>query len=147
PDERSLERVRDIIAMTRELAGDFRRVQDEFQELHRKLREQVMDAEGSRGQVLEKIFAGVDLLAESEEGRSFRAFWRLLTDPEQTLAFEGAIEQVLTRDFSKQMDRRERSYLRQVMYLLLENGAEVHEVTQQFARGLKQFVQSRAYQE
>jgi hypothetical protein len=147
PEERALERAREILALAQELANDFRRVRDEFQTLNRSLREQIVENEGSRGEVLEKVFSGVDLVAESDAGRTFRAFWRLLTDPEQTLDFEEALDRVLTRDFARRLDRRERRFLMQVTRVLLDNGGEVHEVFQQFARGLKQFVQSRAYQE
>lgn len=147
PEERALERTREILALAQELANDFRRVRDEFQTLNRSLREQIVENEGSRGEVLEKVFSGVDLVAESDAGRTFRAFWRLLTDPEQTLDFEEALDRVLTRDFARRLDRRERRFLMQVTRVLLDNGGEVHEVFQQFARGLKQFVQSRAYQE
>lgn len=146
-EDRALERVREIVALAGELGNDFRRVRDEFQQLNRSLREQIVDNEGSRGDVLEQVFSGVDLVAESEAGRTFRAFWRLLTDPEQSLAFEQALALVLGRDFAARLERRERRFLMQVTQVLLDNGGEVHEVFQQFARGLKQFVQSRAYQE
>lgn len=147
PDDRALERVREVIALAEELANDFRRVRDEFQNLNRDLREQIIDNEGSRGEVLEKLFAGVDVVAESEAGNTFKAFWRLLTDPEQTLEFESALEQVLSRDFVRHLSRAERRFLLQMTRSLLDSGGEVHEVFQHFARGLKQFVQSRAYQE
>jgi len=147
PEERALERVREVLALAQELAHDFRRVRDEFQSLNRDLREQIVENEGSRGEVLEKVFSGVDVVAESDAGKTFRAFWRLLTDPEQTLEFEMALDQVLSRNFARRLERRERRFLMQLTRLLLDNGGEVHEVFQQFARGLKQFVQSRAYQE
>lgn len=147
PEDRALERTREVITLAEELANDFRRVRDEFQSLNRNLREQIIDNDGSRGEVLEKLFAGVDVVAESEAGSSFKAFWRLLTDPEQTLEFESALEQVLARDFARSLSRAERRFLLQLMRLLLDSGGEVHEVFQHFARGLKQFVQSRAYQE
>lgn len=147
PDERALERAQEVIALARELSADFRRVRDEFQGLNRELREQIVGNEGSRGEVLEKVFAGVDLIAESESGRTFRAFWRLLTDPEQTLAFEAALQQVLGREFSRRLERRERRFLMELTRGLLDSGTEVHEVFQHFARGLRQFVQSRAYRE
>lgn len=147
PDDRALERVREVIALAQELATDFRSVQEEFQALNRDLREQIVENEGSRGDVLENVFSGVDLISESDAGKTFRAFWRLLTDPEQTLEFENALDQVLSREFSHKLERRERRFLMQLTRLLLDNGGDVHEVFQQFARGLKQFVQSRAYQE
>ena len=147
PEERALERVNEITALARELLSDFRRVRDEFARINRELREQIVENEGSRGEVLDKVFAGVDLVAESEAGRTFRAFWRLLTNPEQELAFEEALEKVLERDFARRLEPRERRFLQQLTRELLDNGGEVHDVLQQFARGLKQFVQSQAYRE
>lgn len=146
-DDRALERVREVLVLAQELANDFRRVREDFRLLNRDLREQIVDHEGSRGEVLEKVFAGVDVVAESEAGKTFRAFWRLLTDPEQSLGFDMALDQILGRDFVKQLDRREKQVLRRLTKVLLENGGEVHEVLQHFARGLKQFVQSRTYRE
>ncbi|HHH13682.1 MAG TPA: DUF3375 domain-containing protein [Thiolapillus brandeum] len=146
-EERALEQVNEVTALARELLSDFRRVRDEFARIHRELREQIVENEGSRGEVLDKVFAGVDLVAESEAGRTFRAFWRLLTNPEQELAFEEALEKVLARDFARRLESRERKFLLRLTRELLDNGGEVHDVLQQFARGLKQFVQSQAYQE
>ena len=147
PDDRAIERTQEIIGLAQELAGDFRYVQDEFQNLNREFREQIIENEGSRGEVLDQVFAGVDLISESDAGKTFRAFWRLLTDPEQALAFEFALERLLSREFINKLERRERRFLVQLTRLLLDNGGLVHEVFQHFARGLKQFVQSRAYQE
>lgn len=146
-DDRAIERLQEIISLAQELTDDFRYVQDEFQGLNRNLKEQIIENEGSRGEVLDKVFAGVDLISESDAGKTFRAFWRLLTDTEQSLEFEFALDRVLARDFTQQLERRERRFLIQLTKLLLDNGGEVHEVFQHFARGLKQFVQSRAYQE
>ena len=147
PEDRALERIGEVTALARELLGDFRRVRDEFARINRGLREQIVENEGSRGEVLDKVFAGVDLVAESEAGRTFRAFWRLLTNPEQELAFEEALEKILSRDFARRLEPRERKFLLQLTRELLDNGGEVHDVLQQFARGLKQFVQSQAYRE
>lgn len=146
-DERALERARELVALSDELANDFSQVRNRFQELNRQLRESIVKNEGSRGDVLQAIFEGVDVISESEEGRTFRAFWRLLTDPEQSMELEVALEQILSRDFFERLDRRERRFLSQLTRILLERGGHVHEVLQHFARGLKQFVQSREYQE
>ena len=49
-------------------------------------------------------------------------------DAEQSLAFEGALQQVLERDFAHKLDRRERRFLLGLTRSLLDNGGEVHEV-------------------
>src|SRR5690606_13669664 len=95
PDDRALERAREIIALADELAGDFRNVRDRFEQLNRDLRQQLLDQEGSRGMVLESLFAGVDVIADSDPGRTFIAFWRLLTDAEQSGLLEDAVGEVM----------------------------------------------------
>jgi hypothetical protein len=141
------ERIREIIALADGLAADFRRVRDEFERLNRELRERLLDEEGSRGEVLERLFAGVDVIGESEAGRTFSAFWRLLTDPEQSAALDDSLDQVLSRGFAGQLEARERRFLLGLTRTLLAQGGMVHEVLQHFAGSLKSFVQSREYLE
>jgi hypothetical protein len=146
-DARALERVHEIIALADDLAGDFRRVRDQFEALNRDLRARIMDDDSTRGEVLESLFAGADLIAESEAGRTFAAFWRLLTDPEQSSALDQAIDSVLSRGFAGRLESRERRFLLQLTRTLLDQGGMVHEVLQNLARSLKNFVQSREYLE
>ena len=146
-DSRALERAREIVALADELAEDFRHVRDDFQQLHREFRERIVDDDRQRGEMLEALFAGVDVIAESESGRSFDAFWRLLTDVEQSSQLESAVDAVTSRDFARRLDRSERQFLLHLTRTLLDRGGNVHDVLQRFARSLKGFVQSRAYLE
>src|SRR5204863_6419807 len=77
----------------------------------------------------------------------FSAFWRLLTNPEQSSALEQAVDAVVARDFAGQLEGRDRRFLLRLTRMLLEQGGMVHEVLQHFARSLKHFVQSREYLE
>ena len=117
PDDRALERIREIIALADELAGDFRRVRDEFDKLNRQLRESLMENEGSRGDVLDALFSGVDLIGESEAGKTFAAFWRLLTDPEQSAALEISLSDIISRPFARILEGRERRFLPIVLFI------------------------------
>ena len=146
-DPSALERIHEIINLADELISDFRRVRDDFAQLNRVLRESLMDHEGHRGEVLNALFTGVDVIAQSEAGRTFSAFWRLLTDPEQSSALEHALDQVLSRPFTSKLDLKARRFLLNLTRNLLEQGGMVHEVLQNFARSLKYFVQSREYLE
>jgi hypothetical protein len=147
PEERALERAREIIALTDELAADFRRVRDDFDQLNRGLRQSLVEHEGSRGEVLEALFAGVDVIGQSEAGRTFAAFWRLLTDPEQSAALREALELLVRRPFAKRLEARERKFLLNLTHQLGEEGSSVHDVLSNFARSLKSFVQSREFLE
>ncbi|MES2743095.1 MAG: DUF3375 domain-containing protein [Pseudomonadota bacterium] len=147
PAAAALERTREIITLADDLAGDFRRVRDQFEQLNRELRERIMENDGNRGQVLDSLFSGIDLITESEAGRTFSAFWRLLTDPEQSATLEQALDQLMSRPFVSQLDPRERRFLLRLTRTLLEQGGIVHEVLQSFARSLKHFVESREFLE
>jgi hypothetical protein len=147
PRDSALERTREIISLADDLTGDFRRVRDQFEQLNRDLRERIMDSDGNRGEVLDSLFAGIDLIAESEAGRTFSAFWRLLTDPEQAAMLEESLDSVMSREFVGELDMRERRFLLRLTRNLLEQGGAVHGVLQTFARSLKHFVQSREYLE
>lgn len=147
PQDVALERVREIIALVNDLAGDFRRVRDQFYILNQNLREQIMNNDGSRGSVLDAVFAGIDLISDSDSGRTFAAFWRLLIDPEQSAILEQALDEVISREFIEYLDWRERQFLFRMTRSLLEQGGLVHEVLHTFARSLKHFVQSREYLE
>lgn len=146
-EERALERIRDIIALAGELAGDFRRVRDEFDGLNRDLRQRLIDTDGGRFEALEALFDGVDLIAESEAGRTFYAFWDLLMDPEQSEALDDSLTRLGERDFAARLTNAERRFLRRLAATLLDQGGGVHDVLQRFARNLRQFVQSREYRE
>jgi hypothetical protein len=146
-DASALERTREIIALADDLAGDFRRVRDQFEQINRDLRARIMDNDGNRGDVLDSLFAGIDLIADSDAGRTFTAFWRLLTDPEQSATLEQALDQLMSRDFVAALDHKERRFLLRLTRTLLEQGGLVHDVLQSFARSLKHFVQSREFQE
>lgn len=147
PRDTALERTREIISLADDLTGDFRRVRDRFEQLNRDLRKRIMDSDGNRGEVLDSLFAGIDLIAESEAGRTFSAFWRLLTDPGQAAMLEESIDNLRSRRFFDDLDMRERRFLLRLTRNLLAQGGAVHEVLQTFARSLRHFVQSREYLE
>lgn len=143
--KRALERTREVIRLADDLAEDFQRVRDDFERLNREFRERIIDDAGERGDLLERLFEGVDVIGDSEAGRSFNAFWTLLNDVEQSAQLDAALEAVLARGFARRLQRHERSFLRGLTSSLLERGGRVHDVLQHFARSLRGFVQSRGY--
>ena len=147
PTDRALERAREIISLADELAADFRSVRDDFEQLNRQLRADLLSNEGSRGQVLEQLFAGIDLIGQTPAGKSFYAFWRLLTDVEQSTIFSEALTEVVSRQFARELTLGEKRFLRNLTGRLLDEGGSVHDVLQTFSRGLRTFVQSREYLE
>jgi hypothetical protein len=145
-DGRALERVGEIITQAQDVPADFARVQARFEELNRSLRAAVVESEGSQRRVLDEIFRGVDLIDDSEEGRTFAAFASLVLDPVVSASFEDDIAQILARPFAARLTTAERRMLRRFLSLLKERSAEIQEVITSFARGLRRYVQSQEYQ-
>lgn len=144
-DDRAIERAREIINLSTELIADFSRVRTEFETLNRNLRLSIAESEGHRGSVLESLFSGLDLIAESEAGKTFNAFWRMLMDRKQRGFLDDFATTVLERDFAKNLTADECRFLEDISRSLLERGSCVHFIQERFARSLSDFVRTKEY--
>jgi len=141
--ERAVERVDEILNLVTEVPSDFARVREEIEGLNHELREQLIDSDDSRSQVLEDVFRGVDLLSDSDAGRSFYGFYQLLLDPERGLEFEDAVRAITERDFATNLSATQLRSLRRMMPLLQDRSSEVHQILTSFSRSLRRFVQTQ----
>lgn len=141
--DRAIERVDEILNLVTEVPSDFARVRQEVEGLNHELREQLIDSEDSRSQVLEDVFRGVDLLADSDAGRSFYGFYQLLLDPERGLEFEDAVRSITERDFANQLTAAQLRSLHRMLPLLQDRSSEVHQILTSFSRSLRRFVQTQ----
>ena len=64
--------------LARELLADFREVEQNFRKLDRSVRERIARGDEGKGALLDKILGERDVIADSDQGRSFRAFWDFL---------------------------------------------------------------------
>lgn len=145
-ENRAAERMRDIVSQAADLPTDFARVREQFESLNRDLRARIIASDADQRGVLDEIFRGVDLIAESEAGRSFSGFANTLLDPEIGEAFDNDIQRVLGRSYAQGMHSEDRRFLRHLTRMMKDRSAEIHQVITTFARGLRRFVQSQDYQ-
>jgi hypothetical protein len=73
-------RFNDITKLTHELIGDFREVEDNFKKIVRSIIEKQSDKSLSKGKLLQHTFDSLDELKETDQGKSFYAFWNFLLD-------------------------------------------------------------------
>lgn len=76
------------------ILSDFREVEENFRELTRNLRDQIVKWEQGKGELLARVFEASDVIRESEQGRSFAAFWRYLMASQQQEDFRATVQQV-----------------------------------------------------
>jgi flagellar motility protein MotE (MotC chaperone) len=63
------------------LLADFRELEQSFRDLDRAMREKIATWSGGRGALLDELFGERDAISDSDQGRSFRAFWDFLMSP------------------------------------------------------------------
>lgn len=141
-EQRSVDAATDILSLASALPEDFARVRAELEAINRSLRSRLIEEPESRGSVLDDIFRGVDLLAESDAGRSFAAFHALLLDPERTVAIDDDIDQLLSRPFARKLNETQRLALRDLLPDMQRSSAYISNVMTALGRSLRRFVQS-----
>lgn len=76
------------------ILADFREVEENFRELTRQVQADVVKWTRGKGELLEKIFSESDIIRNSEQGRSFMAFWRFLMFSQQQDDLRETLSQV-----------------------------------------------------
>ncbi|MHB8077211.1 DUF3375 domain-containing protein [Desulfosporosinus fructosivorans] len=89
------ERFWQAMTTAREILADFRAVEQNFRELDRGMRERIATWERGKGELLESIFAKQDGIAQSEQGKSFAAFWKFLMSSAYQDDFKSTLDKVL----------------------------------------------------
>jgi hypothetical protein len=145
--DRAVERAREIISQGEELLGDFDKVRERFAEINLKLRKDLVENDGGRGEVLSKIFDGIDVIKQTDAGKVFDAFWSLLIDPLASARFEETLQHTISRSFADGLTVEERRFLAHLKSRLVDQAATVHGVQSSFASSLQSFVRSREFAE
>lgn len=72
------ERYQQFGALARELLADFREVEAKFRGLDRGMRQRIAAWDGSKGELLDEVLGDRNSITESDQGRSFHAFYDFL---------------------------------------------------------------------
>ena len=139
------ERFTQFATLARELLADFREVEHNFRALDRRVRERITLWDGSKGALLQDILGERDLIAESDQGRSFRAFWDFLMSRERQDELTQLLDRVmqLAPVAELQPDLR----LKRVHYDWLEAGEHAQRTVALLSQQLRRFLDDQAYLE
>lgn len=143
----ALTRTNDILDLFYELQTDFRRVREEFERLNRNFRAEILRSDAPRGDMLERFFEGYDAIRDSDAGRAFEGFYRLLTDPRATDELQNAIDRIRTQPFFEKLGDRDKELLTSLQTDLLERARDTRSVMIALARSLREFVERHEYRE
>lgn len=139
------DRFQQFMGLARELLGDFREVEQNFRELDRHVRERIALWDGSKGELLHQIIGERDLIADSDQGRSFRAFWDFLMSQARQEELTQLLDNVLTLPPIVQLKPDART--RRVHYDWLEAGEHTQRTVALLSQQLRRFLDDQAYLE
>ena len=131
--------------LARELLADFREVEHNFRALDRKVREKIALWEGSKGALLDEIMGERDAIGDSDQGRSFRAFWDFLMSSRRQEELSERLDQVLALPAVAQLSPEPRT--RRVHHDWLEAGEHTQRTVAQLSQQLRRFLDDRAFVE
>lgn len=145
-DETALrERFQQFTQLARELLADFREVEHNFRTLDRRVRERIALWEGAKGALLEEIMGERDAIADSDQGKSFRAFWDLLMSSRRQEELSALLDQVLALPAVVELKPDART--RRIHYDWLEAGEHTQRTVAQLSQQLRRFLDDQAWLE
>ncbi|MCC5807303.1 MAG: DUF3375 domain-containing protein [Opitutales bacterium] len=131
--------------IARELLGDFRQVEQNFRTLDRRVREQIARWEGSKGALLQEIMSERDAIADSDQGKSFRAFWDFLMSPTRQEELTDHLERLLQLPPIRELAPDPRT--RRLHYDWLEAGEHTQRTVAELSAQLRRFLDDQAWLE
>ncbi len=139
------ERFLQMAATARELLSDFRAVDNNFRTLDRQVREHIATWDGSQGELLQAIFGQRDMIAETDEGKSFRAFWDLLMSPSRQDELSRLLDMVLKLAPVRELEPDSR--LQRIHYDWLEAGEVTQRTVARLSAQLRRYLDDQAWLE
>ncbi len=129
----------------RELLADFREVEHNFRQLDRRVRERIALWEGSKGALLEDIMGERDAIADSDQGKSFRALWDFLLSSRRQEELTALLERVLALPAVADLSPDTRT--RRVHYDWMEAGEHTQRTVAALSQQLRRFLDDQAWLE
>lgn len=129
----------------RELLTDFREVEHNFRQLDRRVRERIALWEGSKGALLEDIMGERDAIADSDQGKSFRAFWDFLLSSRRQEELTELLDRVLALPAVADLSPDART--RRVHYDWMEAGEHTQRTVAALSQQLRRFLDDQAWLE
>jgi hypothetical protein len=139
------ERFLQIASTARGLLSDFREVEQNFRSLDRDVRERIATWDGGKAGLLEEVFGQRDLIADSDQGKSFKAFWDLLMSLTRQEELSGLLQAAFAMEAVQALEPDGR--LRRIHYDWLEAGESAQRTVARLSEQLRRYLDDQAWLE
>ncbi|WP_126973742.1 DUF3375 domain-containing protein [Gynurincola endophyticus] len=133
------ERLHIFNKMCYDLLSDFTEVEDNFKQIHRRIVEQHTKGSDQKSTILEFAFHAYDALRESDQGRSFYAFWDFLISRKGQTEWELLSHQLLEVLAQRSIDT-DQQFLASLKSQLLQKGKKVSQANDRMAEKLSRII-------
>ena len=144
-DTKLRDRFQQFTQIARELLSDFREVEANFRKLDRDVRERIALYEGGKSALLDEIFGERDAITDSDQGRSFHAFWDFLMSSSRQEELTELLREMLEHPAVQEMDPDPR--LAQIHYDWLDAGEHTQRTVSSLSKQLRRFLDDQAWLE
>ena len=135
------DRFQQFMQMSRDLLTDFREVEQNFRTLDRETRKRIAGWEGPKKEVLGEVLGRRDEIIDTDQGRSFLAFWDFLMSQSHRDEFSEMLKRVLDLAPIKEMDPD--TQIRNVHYEWLKAGEHTQQTVRSLSHQLRRFLDDR----
>jgi flagellar motility protein MotE (MotC chaperone) len=139
------ERYFQVEETARRLLADFRQVEYNFRGLDRETRERIATSDKTKGTLLDEIFQEQDVIWDSDQGKSFHAFWEFLMSAPRQAELAELLETVYALEEIRSLEPD--AFLAGIKFSLLDAGEKVYKTNNLLVEQLRKYLDDQAYLE
>lgn len=137
------DRYQQFTATARELLADFREVEANFRLLDRELRERIASWAGAKGALLDEMLGSRTNIADSDQGRSFQAFYDFLLSHDRQAELSELLERVQALPVVGEADPR----MRHIHYDWMDAAERTQTTVRLLSEQLRRFLDDQVWLE
>ncbi len=132
-------RFNEINKSARELLSDFKEVEDNFKNITKEIYQKHAEGSLSKSNILEFTFEALDNLKESQQGKSFYAFWSFLLSPQLQKEWEKLTKELYVTLQNKNITTKD-SFLKNMQKSLHNVGQKVYKANDKMSEKLTRII-------
>jgi hypothetical protein len=127
--------------------ADFRTVEENFRRVAREVQQRQLEANVRRGEIVRHVLDADEALRDSDQGRSFYAFWQFLMSQQKQDELRQLLDQVLIIPPVAQTSPNEQRLLRHLKRSLIDAGSKIVTSNRLLAEQLRKLLDEQNVQE
>jgi hypothetical protein len=138
-----MDRYQQFTATARALLADFREVEANFRTLDRDLREHIASWDGAKGALLDEVLGSRNSIADSDQGKSFQAFYDFLLSHEKQTELSDLLDRVQRLEAVGDADPR----MRHIHYDWMDAAERTQATVRLLSEQLRRFLDDQVWLE